>query len=94
MAKRRTKKDKIIARLRRQAKIRKKSQELKKQRKAPKTGSANLKKTKKRTAKEADVPSDLFSYNPKLIARDLKRTLFWSLIAFAIEIGLYLSLRH
>lgn len=81
MAKRRTRKEKTIARLRRQLK-RKQSQTPKKSRKA----DTALPKLSKEPKKEKNK---LSLYNPSLIKRDLTKTGAYSVLLTAIILGLY-----
>lgn len=91
MAKRRTKKDKIIAQLRRQV-----------HNKVPFSDSSvsvveqiskNQPSPKIKINQESNSLkpgySSLFSYDPAFIRKDLVRTLIWASLAFGIEIGLY-----
>lgn len=94
MARRRTRKDKIIAQLRRQV--------------SPTMGevdsaadlvevsySPEKKISKKKSSgqvKQTDDLVSLFSYDPALIRKDLLRTAIFSIIAFIVLIFLYLYL--
>lgn len=92
MAKRRTKKDKIIAQLRREVQTNSLDSET--------VYSYDMSFSKKKTSKSRKISesnatrlSKLFSYNPNLIRKDLVRTVFLSTLALAIELGLFLYLR-
>jgi len=92
MAKRRTKKDKIIAKLRRQAQsnIIPKTQKLS----YPSAKISNKSAQKiQHNKKEEKSLDDLFFYDPQLIRKDLLRTVMLVAFIFIIEFGLYLSLR-
>ncbi len=95
MAKRRTKKDKIIAQLRREVTNRKQNAEVEyslegASKDDSKTSSG--KTLKKIYSKTYDLGS-LFSYDSRLIRSDLVKTSILSLIAFAIIIGLSIAWR-
>ncbi len=93
MAKRRTKKDKIIAQLRREVQTSSLDSES--------VYSYDKSFSKKKTSKSQKISenkttrlSKLFSYNPDLIRKDLVRTVFLSILALAIELGLFFYLRN
>ncbi|MCH7951279.1 hypothetical protein IH980_00890 [Patescibacteria group bacterium] len=95
MAKWRTRKDKIIAQLRRQAR----EQSSKRTSASSRTRSssrdqflAQQRKTLRSDSSQTDFLS-LFSYDPRLIRKDLVRTAIWASMAFSVEIGLYFFLR-
>lgn len=90
MAKRRTKKDKLIAQLRRQVN--------QQQYETPEdvfSYEPEMKKGKRKQKRIEELKksnsaiSSLFSYDPTLIRKDLLRTVVLSALAFAIEFGLY-----
>lgn len=89
MAKRRTRKDKIIAQLRRQVG----------NKTSPTPGESE---SKQKAIQQKQIRSNealrqdfvsLFSYDPTFIRKDLVRTVIWASVAFGIEIGLYLLWR-
>jgi hypothetical protein len=97
MTKRRTKKDKIIAQLRRQLKTNNKDT-------FPRPDVLAVEESvvdRVETQQEKDIESytarqesySLFSYDSALIRKDLLRTLLWASVAFGIEIGLYIIWR-
>jgi len=78
--KRRTKKQKVIAQMRRKrGNDRKVSLEIVEKK------SINLKKKIKKIS-----TSEFFSYDPKLIVDDLKRTIIMSLVILGVELGLWI----
>lgn len=95
MGKRRTKKDKIIAQLRRQViqeQLGTKVNEVK----LDDTEEKRVVKKKKILTSAAANISDLnslFSYDPVLIKKDLLRTVVFAGFAFIIEFGLYILWR-
>jgi hypothetical protein len=97
MAKRRTKKDKIIAQLRRQVKTKTKEALSKPAVSAVEESAVNRVETQQEKGMETSTGRQesysLFSYDPALIRRDLLRTLLWASVAFGIEIGLYIIWR-
>jgi hypothetical protein len=95
MSKRRTKKDKIIAQLRRQ--VTTPSESIQSDASAEEykyTPEKILKKENLQIKKNQDYDSaSLFSYDPSLIKADILRTVIFSAIAFSIEIVFFLFLK-
>ena len=90
MARRRTRKDKIIAQLRRQVDHQQTDEDIELSYKL--SSDKTVQKKPQPTTKINKASSDsssLFSYNPKLIKKDLLRTAFLVIFAFFIEIGLF-----
>jgi len=83
MAKRRTKKEKIIARLRHQIK----SQKIKPR--AEQKIKTKEKVEYKSQKVEKDRQEDIFGYDPRLVNKDLRKTALLSLIFTAIIIGFW-----
>jgi hypothetical protein len=95
MAKRRTKKDKIIAQLRREVRTRVPTADLTTL-KAEESDNLQVEAKQAKVTKSSSAAKEsysLFSYDPMLIRKDLLRTLVWASIAFLIEIGLYIMWR-
>lgn len=89
MAKRRTRRDKIIASLRRQIRQGDKSDV---------ATSSLLVDSPQKTQVPGQMPNladeaSLFNYDQALIRKDLTRTLIWAGMAFGLELGLYFLLR-
>jgi len=81
--KRRTKKEKIIARLRRQVKSTVKYE-------AKNAQDTERAKTAKRLKQKSKAKKqEIFDYNPTLIQKDLRKTLFFSIFFTAIIIALW-----
>lgn len=92
MAKRRTKKDKIIAQLRRE--VQTNSYDSESVYSFDKSFSnKKTSKSQKFSENKSTRLSKLFSYDPNLIRKDLVRTVFLSILALMIELGLFLYLR-
>lgn len=93
MAKRRTKKNKIIAQLRRQmvSKVKQETQETYQYRPAQAKHPFKVNPTSMKQSRETF--DSLFAYDPKLIRKDLLRTVLFACLAFAIEFGIYFYLR-
>lgn len=92
MTRRRTKKDKIIAQLRRQ--VNNKASVVDLTTSVDEESSEDREKPRVKVNKSPSLQkssSSLFSYDPAFIRKDLIRTVILASIAFGIEIGLYIT---
>jgi hypothetical protein len=93
--KRKTRKEKIILQLKRElAKERKKTISSNRKIEARQGAiSTQTKKQPKKPSQEKKTDISIFSYDPRLIKKDLLKTAFLAAIALSLEFVLYLKLR-